>query len=231
MPTLNPKQNKPEQNKPEQNKPEQNKPEQNKPEQDGLSPRLLVAGTGYGVGKTVVLEAIAQHRAACSESNWGRYALHQASGGSMDLAENWRSLQAAAQAHPGLLIEAVGSLGTPVTPETTLADLAWDWRLPTLLVTAVAPHCLDDLAAHAALARQTRCAVQGIVLNCLTREAEEHLLDWANPRRVEVLTQLPVLGQIPYLVDLGDRHSLAQAGASLDIPWGTFLPSRTRVGS
>ncbi|NJM56976.1 MAG: hypothetical protein HC857_05475, partial [Synechococcales cyanobacterium RU_4_20] len=104
----------------EQDKPGQDKPEQDKPGQAGLSSRLLVAGTGYGVGKTVVLEAIAQRLAVCSGSDWGRYVLQQASGGSMDLAESWRSLQAAAPSYPGLLIEAVGSLGTPVTPETTL---------------------------------------------------------------------------------------------------------------
>ncbi|NJM58219.1 MAG: hypothetical protein HC857_13340 [Synechococcales cyanobacterium RU_4_20] len=71
----------------------------------------------------------------------------------------------------------------------------------------------------------------GLCINCPTPEAEEHLPDWANPNQVEGLTQLPVFGKIPYLADRGDRHLLAQAGAGLDIPWGDFSPSQTRVCS
>lgn len=196
-------------------------------------PQILVAGTGYGVGKTVVLQAIAAYQAATG-SPWAQISLTQTSPGSMDLAENWRSIQSqkTALSEPsGLLIEAVGSLGTPVKPESTLADLAWDWRLPTLLVTAVTPHCLDDLVAHVALAKQARCDVRGIVLNCTTAAAEEHLLDWATPQQVSALTQLPVFGKIPYLGPLNGSPvpesdpRLAKAGADLNLSdFGLLAP-------
>lgn len=212
-------------------------------------PQILVAGTGYGVGKSVVLRAIAAYQAATG-SPWAQLSLTQASPSQMDLAENWRSLQsqkAALPQHSGLLIEAVGSLGTPVTPESTLADLAWDWRLPTLLVTAVTPHCLDDLVAHVALAKQARCDVRGIVLNCTTPTAEENRLDWAPPQQVAALSQRPVLGTVPYLADLAENamaenstaensttenstaesdSRFAQAGANLNLSdFGILAPS------
>lgn len=177
---------------------------------------LLIAGTATGVGKSVVARAIA---ASQPHRTWQTLSLALP----LDLATTWQSIQTLqagtqTETQTGLLIEAPGSLGTPVTFETTVADLAWDWRLPTVLVTAVSPHCLGDLAACAALAKQTRCPLRGIILNCTTPDAAEHLLDWANPRQIAALTQLSVLGKLPYLEDLGDVQQLATAGAALD--WG-----------
>ncbi len=191
--------------------------------------RLLIAGTGYGVGKTLVLQAIARSTLLRSPVPWLQIKLHQPAIGTLDLGETWRSLNPplnsanpADEPQTGILIEAMGSLGTPVTPETTVADLAADWRLPTLLVGAVTEQGLDNLVAQVALAQQRRCDLRGIVLNCLTAEAEARLLDWSHPRQVMALTHVPVIGQVPFLgaeLDLNATPplGLAQIVANFDL--------------
>ncbi len=58
-------------------------------------------------------------------------------GKTVDLAVVWQTLQGLQQNHSRVLVEALGSLGSPVTEELTVADLAGMWRLPTVLVVPV----------------------------------------------------------------------------------------------
>lgn len=136
----------------------------------------------------------------------------------LSLAELWQALTQQSQNHRGLLIEGVGRLSSVITPQATLADLAADWKLPVLLVAAVHPQVLSELIAQTAVARQANCDLRGIVLNCPTFEAQNYLLDWANPRLIETLTGYPVLGKIPYLAP-SDRAfaRLAQVAAELEL--------------
>ncbi len=141
----------------------------------------------------------------------------------IDMADIWRRYQTAAQSHDLVLIEAVGGLGTPLTLETTVADLAWDWRLPTVLVVPIEPGSVGQAIAHVALARQCRVHLKGIVLNCLrplSSDEEENLVPAG---LIQSLTQIPVLGRIPFLEDGGDRSKLAHVASDLDIE--RILPS------
>jgi dethiobiotin synthetase len=52
----------------------------------------------------------------------------------VDLAGVWQTLTGLQQRYDFLLVEALGGLGSPVTEEFTVADIAAAWRLPTLLV-------------------------------------------------------------------------------------------------
>ena len=138
-------------------------------------------------------------------------------GKSLNLADVWQRYQAFTQSHDLVLIEACGSLGTPLTPETTVADLAWDWRLPSLLIVPVQPGAVGLAIAHVALARQSRIHLKGIVLNCPTPLSDDDCADLAPSRLIQSLTQIPVLGCIPYLENVGDRTTLANVASNLNI--------------
>ncbi len=135
----------------------------------------------------------------------------------VNLADIWRRYQAVYQSHDLVLLEACGGLGTPLTSETTVADLAWDWRLPTLLVVPVELGAIGQAIAHVALARQSRVHLKGIVLNCHRSLSSDECDDLAPPGLIQSLTQVPVLGRIPYLADGGDRTKLAHVASALDI--------------
>ena len=58
-------------------------------------------------------------------------------GKTVDLGVVWQSLNQLLTEKDFVLVEALGGLGSPVTDEWTVADLAAAWRLPILLVVPV----------------------------------------------------------------------------------------------
>ncbi|MFM5896305.1 MAG: dethiobiotin synthase, partial [Dolichospermum sp.] len=71
----------------------------------------------------------------------------------VDLAIVWRTLLALQQQRDLVLIESLGGLGSPITDELTVADLAGEWRLPTILVVPVRLGAIANAVANVALAR------------------------------------------------------------------------------
>ena len=217
---------------------------------------LLVAGSGWGVGKTVTMATLlCELQAQTGRLDWGLMKLIQCGGEdnavladwlhfegvelatplrfsaclapalaaskaeqTVSLAPVWKAFAQMGQDYRGVLVEGVGSLSSAITPQSTLADVAADWKLPVLLVAAVRPEVLSELVAQVALARQARCDLRGIVLNCATPEAQQYLMDWAPPLLVEQMTGYPVLGKLPYLAG-GDRSAarLSRIAAELDL--------------
>ena len=137
-------------------------------------------------------------------------------GKTVDLAEVWQKLTALTQQH-FVLIEALGGLGSPVTDELTVADIARDWRLPTVLVVPVKLGAIAAAVANVALAHTAAIALKGIVLSCVTPHSESSLADWTPVELIESLTNVPVLGILPHLAQATDREKLAQVASNLDL--------------
>ncbi len=204
---------------------------------------LLISGTAIQAGKSTLAAALGAY--------WQTYASERLalltpaappSGGDrwMDLAQVWQQLSALSGDRSGnssselpsgssgtqpsskaVLLELPGELGTPLTPEATVADLAWDWRLPTVLVVPMAAGMVGQAIAHVALARQERVHLKGIVLNQKSLDAETPADAGA---LIHSLTQVPLLGMLPYLADTTDQSALATAASGLDLE-RLFSPS------
>jgi dethiobiotin synthetase len=125
-----------------------------------------------------------------------------------------RSLQ---QRHPLVIAESLGGLGSPVTHEMTVADLAGQWRLETLLVAPVRLGAIAAIVANVALARQQGVKLKGIVLSCDRTLSQGQMEQWAPPDLIQSLTQLPVLGRLPYLGDRPTFSRLSEAAATLQL--------------
>lgn len=138
-------------------------------------------------------------------------------GRQIKLEKVWRTFEALSQQRDLVLVEALGGLGSPITRETTVADLAWDWRLPTVLVVPVKLGAIGQAVANVALAQLNRVHLKGIVLSCVQACSEQEIADWAPADLIQSLTQKPVLGCIPHLSDPTDLVKLAQVASSLDL--------------
>jgi dethiobiotin synthetase len=138
----------------------------------------------------------------------------------VDLAIVWRTLLALQKQRDLVLIESLGGLGSPITDELTVADLAGEWRLPTILVVPVRLGAIANAVANVALARQTKIALRGIVLNCIQPRQEEEIADLTPVRLIQSLTNIPVLGCVPYVENPQDLEKLAEIAAGLD--WETL---------
>jgi dethiobiotin synthetase len=79
---------------------------------------------------------------------------------------------------------------------------------------------IANAVANVALARQTKIALRGIVLNCIQPRQEEEIADLTPVRLIQSLTNIPVLGCVPYVENPQDLEKLAEIAAGLD--WETL---------
>lgn len=135
----------------------------------------------------------------------------------IDLAIVWQSLSNLRSRRDFVLVETLGGLGSPVTAELTVADLAGQWRLPTVLVVPVRLGAIAQAVANVALARQTKVNLKGIILNCSQPRTDEEIADLTPPDLIQSLTNIPVLGCLPYLDKPDDLDKLAQITSNLDL--------------
>lgn len=135
----------------------------------------------------------------------------------INLETAWQAFEALSQKKDWVLVEALGSLGSPVTYESTVADLAWDWQIPLVLVVPVKLGAIGQAVANIALARQARVHIKGIVLNCVVPCTKQDVKDWAPANLIQSLTQVPVLGLIPHLPDPTNLADLTKVASNLEL--------------
>lgn len=127
----------------------------------------------------------------------------------IDLKLVWQELNRLQQTKEKVLIEALGGLGSPVTAELTVGDIAAQWRLPTLLVVPVALGAIAQTVANVALARSLNINLVGIILSCNNQENAAKQTQLAPVDLIESLTQTRILGILPHVTNISDRDKLA----------------------
>ncbi|MGD1805023.1 dethiobiotin synthase [Dapis sp. BLCC M126] len=145
----------------------------------------------------------------------------------IELDQVWSTFTTLRQQKDFVLVEGLGGLGSPVTNELTVADIARDWHLPTVLVVPVRLGAIAQTVANVALARQMKVNLLGIILNCVKPCSEQEIADWTPVDLIESLTQVQVCGIIPHLADITDLGKLAKAASNLDLE--KFLPLPTKA--
>jgi len=138
-------------------------------------------------------------------------------GRQIELGKVWQAFDNLHKQRDFVLVEALGGLGSPITHELTVADLARDWGLPTVLVVPVQLGCIGQAVANVALARQSKVQLKGIVLNCVKPCSDQEIADWASIDLIQSLTNTLVLGVIPYLDEPTDLNKLAHVASHLEL--------------
>ena len=138
-------------------------------------------------------------------------------GKSIELAQVWREFQTAQQKSNLVLLESVGGLGSPVTNELIVGNIAADWKLPTILVVPVKLGAIANAVANVALARSLKIDLRGIILSCSNRENLPRIKELAPIDLIQSLTRIPVVGTLPYIKEISDRQKLAQIAANWDL--------------
>ena len=151
-------------------------------------------------------------------------------GKTVNLTLVWQHLSQLLAERQLVLVEALGGLGSPMTDEWTVADLAAAWHLSIALVVPIKLGAISQAVANVALARQSQLTVRGIILNCPADLTLAQQQNWAPVELIERLTQVPVLGKMPYLSTVDNLAALAAAAAEFDLE--RLLPGRLpQVGS
>jgi dethiobiotin synthetase len=116
----------------------------------------------------------------------------------IDLKKVWSAYNTLCARHPTLLVEGAGGLLVPLLTKLTVADLAQKMRLPLLIVTRPSLGTLNHTALTVHVARSYGLRILGLVVNA-TGPARKGLAERLNPAALELLTRVPVLGEVPYL--------------------------------
>ena len=135
----------------------------------------------------------------------------------VDLAKAWKVVAQLQAERDWVQKEGAGGLGSPVTAELTVADMANEWRLPAVLVVPVKLGAIAATVANVALAEKKRVQLKGIVLSCTQPCTQGQVENWTPVHMIEELTRVPVLGILPHLKQVKDREALADAAAQLDL--------------
>ena len=135
----------------------------------------------------------------------------------IELSRIWQDFTAAVKKSDLVLLESLGGLGSPVTDELTVGNIAADWRLPTVLVVPVKLGAIAHTVANVALARSLKIDLRGIILNYAQLEAVGRIKDLTPIDMIESLTQVPVIGTLPYAKDWQNSDRIAQEVANWDL--------------
>jgi dethiobiotin synthetase len=116
----------------------------------------------------------------------------------IDLKKVWSAYNTLCARHSTLLVEGVGGLLVPLLTRLTVADLAQKMRLPLLIVTRPSLGTLNHTAMTVHVARSYGLRLLGLVINA-AQPGRKGLAERLNPAALELLTRIPVLGEVPYL--------------------------------
>jgi dethiobiotin synthetase len=188
-----------------------------KPVQSGGDPRSTYAGGDRELYSSLFAQSQAEITPLYFNAPLAPPLAAEREGQRVELEKAWQAFEVLRQKYDWVLVEALGGLGSPITHETTVADLAWDWRLPTVLVVPVKLGAIGQAVANVALARMSRVHLKGIVLNCVQPCSAEDIANWAPANLIQSLTSIPILGLIPHLTDPTDLEKLAQVASNLEL--------------
>lgn len=138
-------------------------------------------------------------------------------GKTIELRTIWQKFSTASQRSELLLLESLGGLGSPLTDELTVGNLAADWRLPTVLVVPIKLGAIANAVANVALARSLNIDLRGIILNCSQLEAIGRTEDLTPIDLIQSLTQIPIIGTLPYAKNWANSDRIAQKVANWDL--------------
>lgn len=96
-----------------------------------------------------------------------------------------------------MILEGVGGIAVPIKDDYLVAHLIHHLKLPILIVANVGLGTINHTLLTVSFARKFSINICGIILNQHQSEPEG-LAEKTNPLEIEKLTQVPVLGVVPY---------------------------------
>ena len=101
------------------------------------------------------------------------------------------------QNHDFMIVEGVGGIAAPICGDLLVANMAMRFRLPLLIVARPNLGTINHTVLTTAFARSFNLHPCGVVLNGLRRESAG-LAEDTNPKEITRLTNLPIIGIVPF---------------------------------
>ena len=133
------------------------------------------------------------------------------------LGKLWKTLSSLQKELDLVLIDGAESLSSPITREMLISDIVGIWDLPTILIVPIESNTINQAIANIALAVKNKVNLKGIILNCTSPLVQERISQLAPIDLIQSLTNIPILGILPYIKDTEDAKELLSAASSIDL--------------
>lgn len=108
-----------------------------------------------------------------------------------------------------LVVEGVGGIAVPINDDMLVANLIQQLNLPILIVALSSLGTINHTVLTVEYARQYNIEIKGIVLNQIYADTTG-LAEQTNPDEIERLTNVPIVGNIPYDEQLASPYPVIQ---------------------
>ena len=115
----------------------------------------------------------------------------------VDILEIGKAYSILQQKYDFLIVEGVGGIAVPINDDTLVVHLIKYLGLPILIVADAGLGTINHTMLTVEYARQHEITILGIVLNMFQSE-KASLAELTNPIEIERVTQIPVLGVVPF---------------------------------
>ena len=143
------------------------------------------------------------------------YLAAQSEGRRIDKETILKSFQSLTQKYRVILVEGVGGILAPVTPDYLVIDLALDMGLPLIVVSRPGLGTINHTLLALQAARSKGLKVTGVIFNHLHSEEDRFIAD-SNRDFIREKGKTSVLGEIPYIPQVSPRSFDAKLVESLE---------------
>lgn len=128
-----------------------------------------------------------------------------------EIDELWleRSFERLSDKYDALVVEGVGGLLVPITRDSSVADIARGFGLPLIIVASPFLGTINHVLLTVECAIMAGLDVTGVIVN-YHRPPEGTMAELTNPRVLEDLIPVPMIGVMPYLEEI-DKLTLETA--------------------
>ena len=118
-------------------------------------------------------------------------------GVSIDLRQIDDAFAQLCQRHEFIVVEGVGGIAVPICEDVLVAEMAQRFQLPLLIVARPNLGTINHTVLTVEFAKSRNLELYGIVLNA-SQDESKGLAEDTNPKELERLTHLPLLGTVPF---------------------------------
>ncbi|MFW5981188.1 MAG: dethiobiotin synthase [bacterium] len=124
-------------------------------------------------------------------------------GRDIDVDEVYLAYQTLQENYTGVLVEGAGGLIVPLFKNYLITDLIKKLKLPIVIVARAGLGTINHTLLTVKVAKELGIEILGIIINGFNR-LNKNLAELTNPEVIAELTDVPILGIIPYISRLED---------------------------
>ena len=134
----------------------------------------------------------------------------------IDISKIHRAFDKLKSRHSLVLVEGAGGLLVPIKKDYFYTNLAKDLNLPIIIVARPGLGTINHILLTIKSAQGSGLEIIGIIFNNFNN-SNYGIAEKTNPRIIEELSGIPILGEIPFLSDLNMENLLVATQANIDI--------------